>query len=287
VPIAPLLPLSAEERRLLPEDAPLEEADVAVVESFADLPEGTWARAPRLRWIVSLAAGADHVPFAKLPPQARVVSLHGPGAPAIAEHALALLLAAFRRIPQQDRALREGRFDQVVAGRRVAGSEALVLGAGAIGMRIAARADALDMRVRVWRRGGDLDALLADADAIVIALPLTRDTKGLIDAGRLARMKEDAVLVNVARGKIVQREALLDHLRAHLRFTYATDVWWRYPPEAALPENLIGTPHVAALVEGWREERVAEAARVARALSATGKAPEGARVEAPSDYDFR
>jgi len=287
--IAALLPLDAAERRLLPEDAPLEEAEVAVVESFADLPAGTWARARRLRWIVSLAAGADHVPFAALPAGAQVVSLHGPGADAIAEHAVALLLAALRRVPAQDRALRAGRFEQAPS-RRAAGLSLLVLGAGAIGERIARRGEALGMRVRAWRRGMDLDALLPEADAVAIALPLTRETKGLLDARRLRLLRPDAALVNVARGRIVDRDALAALLEERPALTYATDVWWRYPKEGqpfdeplARRENVLGTPHVAALVPGWREERVAEAARVARAL-ARGEVPDGCRVEDPADY---
>lgn len=287
-----LLPLDDAERALVGETVPVEEAEVAIVESFSDLPLGTWARARRLRWVVSVAAGAEHVPFRELPAGVRVVSLHGPNADAIAEHAVALLLAAFRRVVASDRALRAGGFPQDAAGlRRVAGARLLVLGAGAIGSRVARLGEALGMRARVWRRGEDIDAELGKADAVVVALPLTRETRGLLDARRLAFLREDAVLVNVARGRIVDHDALLARLREAPRMTLATDVWWRYPREGAAMEdallalpNVIGTPHVAAMHEGWREERVAAAARVARALLATGNPPAGSKLEDPTDY---
>lgn len=289
--IAALLPLDEDVRSLLPDAVPLEEAEVALVESFADLPAGTWARAGRLRWIVSLAAGADHVPFAKLPPGARVVSLHGPNADAIAEHALALLLAAMKGIAREDRRLRHGEFRQEAGAKRVRGAQLLVLGAGAIGREVARLGEALGMRATLWRRGDELDALLPRADAVVVALPLTRATKGLLGAARLRAMKEDAVLVNVARGKIVDRDALAALLDERPRFVYATDVWWRYPrgeeaweEPVARRENVVGTPHVAALVPGWRRERLQDAVRVARGLL-KGESPAGSRLEDPAEYE--
>lgn len=263
----------------------IEEAEAAVVLSFADLQPGAWERAGRLRWILSLPAGEDHVPRDRLPAQARVVSTHGPNADAIAEHAFALLLAAAKRLPTRAAQLQRGAFDQTLLSRRLKGGTLLVVGAGPIGSRILRLGRAFGMRALLVRRSGaahpdadevvGLDAL-GRADAVVLAVPLTRETRGMVGPAQLAGMKDDAILVNVARGKLVDRAALLARLRATPSFTYATDVWWSYPrgeekfqEDAVLLDNVICTPHVAAMVPGYREEMVAMAARNLSAI-ATG-----------------
>lgn len=287
-----------------PRPGDLAEAEFALVHRFAPVPREVWRDAPRLRWILSLNAGADHVPFQRLPPAARVVSTHGANAAAIAEHAFALLLAAAKRVPFHARALREGRFLQDVPARRLDGSGLLVLGAGAIGSRALALGRAFGMRASLLRRSGrphpdaervyaptSLHEALAEADFVVLALPLKRDTLHLLDAAALARMRADAVLVNVARGRLVAHDALARHLERHPAFTYATDVWWRYPGEDGTfhepllaRENVIGTPHAAAVVPGWRREMVAMAAKNLRAIAEGGEPPAGS-VEDPADYE--
>lgn len=282
-----------------PRAGDLAHADAVVVESFAQLPHDAFEGAERLRWVVSLAAGAEHVPFARLPRAARVLSVHGPNADAIAEHAFALLLAAAKRLPERGAALRAGHFPQERASAQLRGRTLMVLGTGAIGGRILRLARAFGMRTLAHRRSGapypDADETLAApawerADATVLALPLTDATRGLVDARALGAMPPGATLVNVARGKLVDRDALARKLDADPEFTYATDVWWRYPGDGvAFDEpliskpNVIGTPHVAAIVPGWREARLAAAARVVEALRQ--EAPlTGATVEDPSDY---
>ena len=283
------------------------DAHVAVVQSFADLPEGTWSRMPALKWVVTLTAGAEHVPFGRLPEGARVVSTHGPNATAIAEHALALLLAAAKGIARDASRLAQGEFDQARLSKRIAGARIVVVGAGALGGEVLRLARAMGMRTACVRASGrphphadepfaaaDLVTALRGADFAVLCVPLTRATRGMMAAHELAALADDAVLVNVARGKLVDRDALARHLDAHPAFTYATDVWWRYPSEKdeetwdeplAARANVLGTPHAAALVPEWRVEMVAAAARAVEALLEGRPLPETARVEDPADYD--
>ncbi|HEX9339651.1 MAG TPA: NAD(P)-dependent oxidoreductase, partial [Thermoplasmata archaeon] len=99
------------------------------------------------------------------------------------------------------------------------------------------------------------------ADVVVLALPLTRATHGLVDRRFLASMKEDAILVNIARGKLIVEDDLFDHLKSHPAFRAALDTWWTYPatregrpfhrPFDDLP-NVVMTPHVAPMVPGQR-----------------------------------
>lgn len=282
-----------------PQPGDLREAEIVVAFSFADVPANVWEDAPRLRWIVSLPAGSNHVPFERLPRHATVLSIHGPNAAALAEHAFALLLAAAKRILPAGRALAAGEFDQRTLSKPLVGATLLVVGAGAIGGEVLRVGRAFGMRTIAARRSGhphpEADETVADAaqawaraDYVVLALPLTRETRSIVDAAALAAMKRDAVLVNVARGGLVDREALDRHLEANPGFTYATDVWWKYPTEnepfgepILRRANVIGTPHVGGVVPGWRENMVAAAAQALAQLAAGGEPARPARVEGP------
>jgi phosphoglycerate dehydrogenase-like enzyme len=138
----------------------------------------------------------------------------------------------------------------------------LVVGLGEIGREVARLAEAFGMRVLSVRRSeGNLDELLPQADAIVVTLPLTDETRGLIDRSRIARMREGAVFVNVGRGAVVDEEALIDALESGRLRGAALDVFAHEPLPPTSPlwdlENVIVSPHTAAL--SVREnERVVE-----------------------------
>jgi phosphoglycerate dehydrogenase-like enzyme len=112
-------------------------------------------------------------------------------------------------------------------------------------------------------RLAEVPRFLPNADFVVLTLPLTRETVGLVDRGFLAAMKPDAVLVNVARGKLIIEDDLFDHLRTHPAFRAALDVWWTYPdskrgrpfhrPFHELP-NVVMTPHIAWAIPTQRRE---------------------------------
>jgi phosphoglycerate dehydrogenase-like enzyme len=228
------------------------------------------ASAPRLRWIHSPAAGIGSMLYPEM--LARDIVLtnsRGMSADTIAEHVLAVTLALFRRLPLAIRSQDERRWaqDEMSAppsNRMLRGARVLVVGFGAIGQAAAARMTALGARVVGVRRRATADAppgvegiytpehlgrLLPTADVVVIAAPQTRETVRVIDAAAIARMKADAVLVNVSRGKLVDERALAAALAQRRIGGAALDVFEHEPlsPESplwALPNVLI-TPHTS------------------------------------------
>jgi glycerate dehydrogenase len=236
-----------------------------------------------------LSAGVDRVPFDRIPDGVRVASNAGAYAEPMAEHVLALTLALAKRLPQNHAALARGVFDQMTATRSVRGSLVGILGFGGIGQASARLFQALGARVHAINRSGhtdadiarigtleDLDALLGAADILVISLPLTRATYGLIGRRELSLMKPDAILVNVARAAIIDEDALYEHLESSPSFSAGIDAWWQEPrgqgafasrrPFLTLP-NVVGSPHNSAIVSGSLTEAAARAAdNVARHL---------------------
>ncbi len=243
------------------------EIDVLVTGGFPrDIPADVWPRMTRLRLLQTLAAGVDHLPYDRIPAQVTIASNAGAHRIAIAEHSTALLLAAAKNVVRHTEAIRAGRFLQDLMGRSVRGKTLGVVGLGGIGGEAARLAVGLGMRVVGINRHGasdapvawcgtmaDLDRLLGESDVVLLSIPLTRHTLGLIGARELGRMKPDAILVNIARGKLIRERDLYEHLKANPSFVAALDVWWQYPkgdgrpftePFHELP-NVVMTPHVA------------------------------------------
>lgn len=258
-------------------------ADALVCTGFAsELPPDLASRAARLRMVQTLLAGVDHLPFDRLPRSAIVCSNAGAYNTSVAEHAMALLLAAAKDVVARTEEIRRGVFDQGAMNKALAGSTVLVLGMGGVGSEVARLCKAFRMRViGVSRspppdptvadevaRPADLPRLLPTADVVVLAVPLTHDTLGLVDRRFLEAMKADAVLVNIARGKIVVEDDLFEHLRTRPAFRAALDVWWTYPdskegrpyhrPFHELP-NVVMTPHAANAIPSQRREAMGAA----------------------------
>lgn len=249
-----------------------------------------------------LSAGADRVPFELLPAHVPVASNAGAYADAMAEHVLAMTLALAKRLPQMQAALARGEFEQTPS-RALRAAVVAVLGFGGIGRASARLFRAFGARIHAVNRSGrtdleadavstlaDLDAVLADADILVISLPLSLETHGLIGRRELELMKPDAILVNVARAAIVDEDALYEHLCANPEFSAGLDVWWEEPrehdtfkprrPFLELP-NVIGSPHNSGIVAGWLEDAARQAgANVVRHLG--GEPPW--HVVDPSEY---
>ena len=254
----------------------LDEASVLLAHNTAtELSEEESGRIGHLALVQFVSAGVDYVPLARLPVGVPIAVNAGAYAEPMAEHALAMILAAAKRLLPEHAALRGGAFNQFTPTRMLAGTTAGILGLGGIGVATARILRALGVRLHaINRRGASdepvdwigapdrLDDLLAASDALVLSLPLTTRSEGMIGARELARMKDDAILVNLARGEIVDEGALFRHLQAHPAFTACIDAWWVEPvrhgsfrmdhPFLDLP-NVIGSPHNSASVAGWRE----------------------------------
>jgi phosphoglycerate dehydrogenase-like enzyme len=227
-------------------------------------PKGHWARAQNLRFIQTIGAGVDSVlPAPDLPEGVLIASARGLHADHMSEFAIALLLAMAQRLTRVLEQQREHRWRPFVR-QTLEGGTLGILGLGAIGEAVARKARALGMRVIGTRRSGEptphadriyppsgTDEVLEQSDAVVVLLPLTPETRMLLGEQHLSRMREGALLVNLARGGIVDEEALADSLkRGHLGGA-ALDVFDQepLPPESPLWDtpNLLVSPHMAGL----------------------------------------
>jgi phosphoglycerate dehydrogenase-like enzyme len=214
---------------------------------------------PRLagvRVVQALTAGYDHL-AGLLPGGVTLCTARGLHDSSTAEHALALILAAQRELPRWVRAQDEGRWEHAHT-RSLAGSRVLIVGYGSIGSTLDARLRACEAEtVRVARRPrpdeqvlavADLDGLLPSADIVVLTTPLSAQTRGLLDARRLALLPDGALVVNVGRGPVLDTSAMLAET-ASGRLRAALDVTDPEPLPAGHPlwhsPGTIITPHVA------------------------------------------
>jgi phosphoglycerate dehydrogenase-like enzyme len=236
------------------------------------------------------AAGIDWVPLLDLPPQLPVAGNGGASAEPMAEHILAMTLAAAKRLSVEHENLKRGEFNQRSPNKMLRGDVCGILGFGGVGVQTARLMRCLGMKIHAVNRSGKteepvdwigtserLDEMLAAADVVVICAALTRHTEGMIGTRELGLMKDDAILVNVARGEIVDEAALYAHLVAHPRFYACIDAWWVEPvrhhgfsmnfPFLDLP-NVIGSPHNSAGGGVWRDTSLRRAvANCKRALA--------------------
>lgn len=271
---------------LLPETAPLlsgvatlvggsgaDEADLARCEASL-VPGAHWDgarmdRAPRLQVLSRLGVGYDNIDVAAATERGIVVC-YAPDAPTIstAEHALALLFAVVKDIPVADARVRTGRWHATFwtrKGLELRGKTLGLVGVGRIGAQVATAMKAVGMRVvafdpylpaaRAVELGVDLapslEALLGQSDVVSLHVPVTPETRGLIDAQRLAQMKRGAFLVNSARGALIDEAALVDALRSGHLAGAGLDVFRQEPiqPDHALLalDNVVLTDHIASL----------------------------------------
>jgi phosphoglycerate dehydrogenase-like enzyme len=226
-----------------------------------------------LRFYQAGNAGVNGVRFDLLDKRVVVCSNAGSYSDEVGEFVIGLMLATGKSIVKFDRQLRAGlyahqKLDEL--GRQVAffkGKTIGIVGYGGIGRSTARLAKPFGMKVLAFGRHPihdrgveavkgrpGLTKLLRESDVVVLAVPLTKVTRGMIGRDELAAMRPDGMLVNVARGDVVQKQAIYDHLVKNPGFAYATDVWWpdkdgveTFSPD--LPflelENFIGTPHAS------------------------------------------
>ena len=229
-------------------------------------------RFPDLRLVANYGVGYDGIDVEACARRGVVVT-NTPEALGIATADLttALVLAVRRRVVEGDRFVREGRWAAgwhvgQLMGDEIRGATLGLVGYGRIGQAVAERARAFGMRVLYNRRSErdedfrELDDLLRESDVVSIHAPLTDETKGLIDARRLALLRDGAALINTARGAIVDEDALVRELVSG-RLRAGLDVYVHEPnvPEALLSlPNVVLQPHVGSATRATREAATAE-----------------------------
>jgi glyoxylate reductase len=261
------------------------DAEVLVVTYIDRVTAALLDALPALRHLASYGVGVNHLDLDACRRHGLLVT-NTPGVvtDATADHALALLLAAARRVAEGDRIVRAGAWTTVdpawMLGTEVTGKTLGLVGFGRIGQAVARRAAGFDLEILYTSprdvafpgaRRVPLDELLAEADFVSLHVPLTPTTTGLLDGPRIARMKRGVILVNTARGPVVDDAALADALGSGRVAAAGLDVFRDEPrvPEAFLRlPNVVLTPHLGS---GTRETRAAmarmvldEVARVAR-----------------------
>ncbi len=247
-------------------------ADVDVIVSTWLSPEAASA-AGNLRLLQKTGAGVDDMPFDALGPDVWVANTSGANPVPLAEGAVALVMALAKRVVQRHTGFREGRSGP--RGVELRGKRAGIIGIGSIGAEVARRLKAFEMEILAVRRHpnpelkeslgleflggrGDLDRVMRESDFVVVTVPLTPETRGMIGEKEIRLMKPTAFIVNVARAAIIQEEPLYRALEEERIAGAALDVWWKphwwdpaWNPESMDPSrfpfwelpNVICTPH--------------------------------------------
>ena len=217
-----------------------------------------------LKMIQAATAGVDGLPWRDIPEHVIVCGNPGSNADAVAEHAWALILCEAHNLHTHISNLKNGVFDMAPGISILAGKTIGIIGLGAVGRRISEIASVFQMRTLAVNKSGqssrncdfiggpqDVDYVLKRSDVVVLSLPLTKTTRGMIDSRRLDLLQKSCIFVNMGRAELVKRDDFVNFLKRNPEFRVATDVWWNasedYPKDAVLMKyaNFIGTPYVA------------------------------------------
>jgi len=236
-----------------------------------DIPTQVMREAPNVEVITFLGIGAAK--FIDFGEAARlgitIANTPASSVNAVAEHALALIFATARQVVRNDRTARRGEWDQSLPGFELAGKTLGMVGLGGIGTRLAPMASAIGMRVIAWTRNpsparaaeagvafAPLDTVLAESDVISLHLMATPETEGLLNAERIALLPDGAIVVNTARGAMVDDAALIAALGSGKLFAAGLDVY-NGEPEIAQAyrelDNLFALPHVGSATRETRD----------------------------------
>lgn len=250
----------------------LSDADGALLTAGDRIDEALLAQCPRLKVVANIAVGINNLDLAACTRHG-VLATNTPDVlnEATADHAWALLLAAARRVGESERWLRAGLWKrwtfEMFTGAEVGGTTLGILGMGRIGRAIARRAAGFSMPVIYHNRtrlpadleGGarhvDLPELLRESDHLVLVVPYSLEVHHIIDAVALAQMKPTAVLINIARGGVVDDRALVAALRNGQISAAGLDVFENEPalhPGLLELENVVLTPHIASSTRATR-----------------------------------
>lgn len=245
--------------------AQIPEANALIIRSGVNITSDVLAAAPNLKAIARAGVGVDNIDLAAAT-EHEVIVMNTPGGNTVstAEHTLGLMLALARHIPQGDASLKAGRWDRKkYMGVELRGKTLGLVGFGRIGQAVAKRALGFEMNVIAFDpyapenvfsitdvQRTDLDTLYAESDFISLHALVTDETKGMINADALRKMKEGVRLVNAARGILIDDWALAAALKSGKVAGAALDVYNTEPPPEDHPliglDNVIDTPHLAA-----------------------------------------
>ena len=224
-----------------------------------------------VKFVQLMSAGYDHVRLDDFPEALPIACNKGAYAEPMAEHVVAMMLALSKRLTVYHRDMANGHFKQMESQTKfIKGTTVGIVGFGEIGKATARLLSSFGVHVLAINTSGktdekvdfigtlsDLDYVLKNSDTLVLTIALNEKTKGLINRQKLELMKNDAVLVNVARGDIIDEKSLYEHLKSHPDFYAGIDAWWIEPFKYQKFElhypffelhNLLGSPHNSALV---------------------------------------
>lgn len=254
---------------------PIADYDVALVTSRVPVSGDTLGRESSLRIVGKLGTGIDSVDI-ETAKENGVTVTHTPGhnALSVAEHTIGLTLATARRLTAARELVAEGRWrDEYTLGSRLSGSTVGIVGFGNVGKRVGTLLSGFDTDILAYDPyvpeidtelvGGEqasLDVLLRESDVVVLTAELTDETRGLIGERELSLVGPSSILINTARGPIVQEEALLSALSSGTIGGAGLDVFTAEPlgadSELLQLENVVVTPHIAAMTSECRAENI-------------------------------
>ena len=242
--------------------------------------------ASNLRMIQTFSAGVENIDHDAVKNREGLILCNSHiNAEEVAEYAITLLLAVAKNTIPNDRELRRGNWVYAFGGPRpnieIRHKTCLLIGLGNIGSEIAKKLQSFNVKINAATRSGvsshshlvdnlvkinDVQPLVEEADFIILALPLTPESEGLVDEKFLSWMKPTSIIVNISRGRIIQENALFHSLREQKIYGAGLDVWWRYPskwggtatPPTDLPfqdlDNIVVSPHRAGYSENTERE---------------------------------
>lgn len=258
-----------------------ESRPVGIISRMGRVEASIFDAAPQLRVISKHGVGVDNIDVEAASLRGvPVLVASGANAVSVAEHAMALLFAVAKRLLPLDHGMRQGRWDKPgFKGRELSGSTMGLVAFGAIAQHTARFAQAFGITVRAYdpfcmdetfERAGvtrerSLDRLLEDCDIVSLHCPLTADTRNLVNAERLARMRPDAILINTARGGLIDETALVDALRDGSIAGAGLDTFAEEPPRKDHPffgdGRLVLTPHIGGVTAAANTRVGVEAAQ--------------------------
>lgn len=253
----------------------------------------------------TLLAGVDALPFADIPERVIICANTGAWADPMAEHILGMILSLGKHLQKGHKRLEKGHFDRSLVSTWFRGKTCGFVGYGGIAKAVARLVRPMGMKIIAVNNSGktddqvdfigdmgNLQKILRGSDVMVLALPLTKKSKGLIGKAELSMMKKDAIFINPARGPIIDQKALYEHMKANPDFRVGIDAWWVEPhthgefrldhPFFEL-DNLLGSPHNTNLVDGIFPIAARLSAENVKAFL-EGLPPRG--VVDRSDYEF-